>query len=200
MAYVVFFTLVLLITILSVYLVIENNRRKAREAEKRAFNERVKEITNHFKSKVSEYVAAKILRPKYAPQVNAIVSNFFVVQAHNEDNLEQLERVSDQFTHCVTAELIKCQQNGNIDLLEEQLQYFIAELPSAGIAYNRDFYREILPALIARIQTPDTPAMTSDSGDVEEDKLAAPDDSNGEDKKAPTQSQRINPAVSKALS
>ncbi|TMN33063.1 hypothetical protein [Pseudoalteromonas sp. S2755] len=171
MAYVVFFTLALLITILSVYLVIENNRRKAREAEKKAFNDRLKVISSNFKLKVAEFVEAKILRPKYAPQINAIVGNFFVVQAHSEVNLAQLEKVSELFIYSVTSELNKCRSNGNIDLLAEQLQYFVAELPTAGIAYNRDFYHEMLPALIARIQTPDMPAMKQDEDVLDSQEL-----------------------------
>lgn len=178
MAYVVFFTLALLITILSVYLVIENNRRKAREAEKKAFNDRLKVISSNFKLKVAEFVEAKILRPKYAPQINAIVGNFFVVQAHSEENLAQLEKVSELFTYSVTNELNKCRSNGNMDLLAEQLQYFVAELPTAGIAYNRDFYREMLPALIARIQTPDTPAIQQDEDALDSPELSSSEPSN----------------------
>ncbi|PCK33299.1 hypothetical protein [Pseudoalteromonas piscicida] len=183
MAYVVFFTLALLITILSVYLVIENNRRKAREAEKKALNERLKVITTHFKAKVTEFVDAKILRPKYAPPINAIVGNFFVVQSHTEENLTQLEKVSELFIHSVTNELNKCRLNGNIDLLAEQMQYFVAELPSAGIAYNRTFYHEILPALIARIQTPDTPAIQPDEeADGEQEPSAEPQEQQNQQK------------------
>ncbi|MCG9769758.1 hypothetical protein L1D59_14255 [Pseudoalteromonas piscicida] len=178
MAYVVFFTLALLITILSVYLVIENNRRKAREAEKKAFNDRLKGISSNFKLKVAEFVEAKILRPKYAPQINAIVGNFFVVQAHSEENLAQLEKVSELFIYSVTNELNKCRSNGNMDLLAEQLQYFVAELPTAGIAYNRDFYREMLPALIARIQTPDTPAIQQDEDVLDSQELGDSEPSN----------------------
>ncbi|KJY91272.1 hypothetical protein [Pseudoalteromonas piscicida] len=178
MAYVVFFTLALLITILSVYLVIENNRRKAREAEKKAFNDRLKVISSNFKLKVTEFVEVKILRPKYAPQINAIVGNFFVVQAHSEENLAQLEKVSELFIYSVTNELNKCRSNGNMDLLAEQLQYFVAELPTAGIAYNRDFYREMLPALIARIQTPDTPAIQQDEDVLDSQELGDSEPSN----------------------
>ena len=41
MTYVVFFALLLLITLLATYLKIESNRRKAIEAQKKQFNERV---------------------------------------------------------------------------------------------------------------------------------------------------------------
>ncbi|KAF7774018.1 hypothetical protein PCIT_a0393 [Pseudoalteromonas citrea] len=155
MSYIVFFTLVLLITLLGVYVVIENNRKKAREAEKKMFNDRLKKITSQFKSKTSEFVEAKALRPKYSPKVNAIVGNFFVVQAHTEENLDQLERIAEQFIYCVISELNKCRENGNLDLLSDQLQYFVAELPTSGISYNKEFYQEILPALIVMIKTPE---------------------------------------------
>ncbi|MEC4087382.1 hypothetical protein [Pseudoalteromonas rubra] len=159
MSYVVFVSITLLITILGVYVVIENNRKKAREAEKRVFNERLKEISSHFKSKISEFVSYKLIRPKHAPQFNAIVGNFFVVQAHNDDNLEALERVTDHLLGTIGNELNKCRENGNMELLADQLFMFVSELPSAGLAYNKAFYSEILPALISRIQTPDIPAQ-----------------------------------------
>ncbi|WP_152087563.1 hypothetical protein [Pseudoalteromonas sp. A25] len=181
MSYIVFFTLLLLITLLGVYVVIENNRKKAREAEKKVFNERLKEVTDNFKAKTAEYVDAKILRPKYAPKINAIVSNFFVVQAHTEENLNQLETVSEQFTRAVGTELGKSRITGNKDLLAEQLQYFVAELPSSGIAYNKDFYHEILPALIALIKTPDVSVEAlsdSESVDQETDTQEQNNDSN----------------------
>ncbi|NOU49596.1 hypothetical protein HG263_03445 [Pseudoalteromonas sp. JBTF-M23] len=168
MSYIVFFTLLLLITLLGVYVVIENNRKKAREAEKKIFNARLKEVTDNFKAKTAEYVDAKVLRPKYAPKVNAIVGNFFVVQAHTEANLNQLEKISEQFTRAVGTELGKSRVTGNKDQLAEQLQYFVAELPSSGIAYNKDFYYEILPALIALIKTPDVSVDAFDDGQDEE--------------------------------
>ncbi|MBQ4849457.1 hypothetical protein [Pseudoalteromonas sp. MMG012] len=155
MSYIVFSTLVLLITLLGVYVVIENNRKKARDAEKKIFNDRLKNITSQFKSRTAEFVDAKALRPKYSPKINAIVGNFFVVQPHTEENLDQLERVAEQFVMSVVFELNKCRETGNIDLLADQLQYFVAELPSSGIAFNKEFYHEILPALIVMIKTPD---------------------------------------------
>ncbi|MCF6442547.1 hypothetical protein L1077_24260 [Pseudoalteromonas luteoviolacea] len=156
MTYIVFVSIVLLITILGVYMVIENNRQKARDAEKKIFNERVKDITSLYKRKIAEYVDCKLIRPKHAPKFNAIVGNFFVVQAHNEENLARLERVSEHLLSQVGSELNKCRSNDTVDLLTEQLFLFAAELPSAGIAYNKNFYTEILPALISRIQTPDS--------------------------------------------
>ncbi|KZN39932.1 hypothetical protein N483_18930 [Pseudoalteromonas luteoviolacea NCIMB 1944] len=137
-------------------MVIENNRQKARDAEKKIFNERVKDISSLYKRKIAEYVDCKLIRPKHAPKFNAIVSNFFVVQSHNEENLARLEKVSEHLLSQIGSELNKCRSNDNVELLSEQLFLFAAELPSAGIAYNKNFYVEILPALISRIQTPDT--------------------------------------------
>ncbi|KZN36203.1 hypothetical protein N474_24095 [Pseudoalteromonas luteoviolacea CPMOR-2] len=137
-------------------MVIENNRQKARDAEKRIFNERVKDITSLYKRKISEYVDCKLIRPKHAPKFNAIVGNFFVVQPHNDENLDRLEKVSELLLMQIGSELNKCRNNDSLDLLSEQLFLFAAELPSAGIAYNKTFYTEVLPALISRIQTPDS--------------------------------------------
>ncbi|MFC3034574.1 hypothetical protein ACFOEE_18900 [Pseudoalteromonas fenneropenaei] len=154
---IVLVTVFLLITILGVYLVVENNRRKAIEAEKRAYNERVRELHRHFKARLAEFAEARIVRPKYLPKLQAIISNFFVVQPHNEENLLHLEKVTDLFLATVTNELKKCQVTGRFDELAEQMQYFVAELPNTGIAFNRAFYHEILPALIVVIRTSDEP-------------------------------------------
>lgn len=160
-------TLVLLIVLLGVYVIIENNRKKAREAEKRAFNERVKEINAHFKEKLVELVDAKIVRPKYMPKLLAITGNFFVVQHHTEENLAHLERVTDMFFNAVGKELQKCTaNNANIDLLETQMQYFVAELPSQGIGYNKTFYREIYPALLLLLQIPESSELTQELTDA----------------------------------
>jgi hypothetical protein len=162
--YVVFFAIVLLITLLAVYLVLENNRKKAIEAEKKQFNERLNDTTNAFKRKVSELVDMKALRPKHAPKVNSIVSNFFVVQAHNEENLSLLEAISNKFITVMNAEINKCLTTRNVDLLAEQLMFFISELPSSGIAFNKKFYKEILPALIVLVNTPE-PIIEDDEED-----------------------------------
>jgi uncharacterized membrane protein YqjE len=50
MSYIVFLALLLLITLLGCYWMVESNRRKAIEAEKKRFNQRVKEINNEIKS------------------------------------------------------------------------------------------------------------------------------------------------------
>ncbi|MBQ4846924.1 hypothetical protein [Pseudoalteromonas sp. MMG005] len=187
MSYIVFSTLVLLITLLGVYVVIENNRKKARDAEKKIFNDRLKNITSQFKSRTAEFVDAKALRPKYSPKINAIVGNFFVVQPHTEENLDQLERVAEQFVMSVVFELNKCRETGNIDLLADQLQYFVAELPSSGIAFNKEFYHEILPALIVMIKTPDQGPSTPQSEEPTDGQDAVQLESEQETEKDTTQ-------------
>ncbi|MBE0368658.1 hypothetical protein [Pseudoalteromonas aurantia] len=187
MSYIVFSTLVLLITLLGVYVVIENNRKKARDAEKKIFNDRLKNITSQFKSRTAEFVDAKALRPKYSPKINAIVGNFFVVQPHTEENLDQLERVAEQFVMSVVFELNKCRETGNIDLLADQLQYFVAELPSSGIAFNKEFYHEILPALIVMIKTPDQGPSTPQSEELTDGQDAVQLESEQETEKDTTQ-------------
>ncbi|WP_286889324.1 hypothetical protein [Pseudoalteromonas sp. ESRF-bin5] len=155
MTYVVFFALLLLITLLATYLKIESNRRKAIEAQKKQFNERVSQVGARLKSKLNELVEAKILRPKYSPRIQAIVSNFFVVQKHTDENLQTLEDVSDLLINTLSNELTKANQTGNGQSLEENIQYFVSELPQQGISYNKTFYSEALPNLIELIKTND---------------------------------------------
>ncbi|RXE97024.1 hypothetical protein D9981_11685 [Pseudoalteromonas phenolica O-BC30] len=51
--------------------------KKQKNAEKQIFNQRHNEVTLHFKTKTSEFVAAGALPSKYSGTVNAIVNNFF---------------------------------------------------------------------------------------------------------------------------
>lgn len=189
-------TLILLIVLLGVYVTIENNRKKAREAEKRAFNERVKEINAHFKEKLVELVDAKIVRPKYMPKLQAITSNFFVVQHHTEENLTHLERVSEQFLAAVGKELQKCMANNlDVDLLATQMQYFVAELPSQGIGYNKTFYNEIYPALLLLLQIPESTATQSEQMEGTDDQALAEDN---QDKQPPQADDFISTRMNKA--
>ncbi|MFY8327216.1 hypothetical protein [Pseudoalteromonas sp. ZZD1] len=161
MTYVVFLALLLLITLLGTYLVIENNRRNAREAEKRLFNSRVAEVTTHLKSKLNEFCEAKIIKPKYVARIQVIASNFFVVQPHTDENLLYLERIVDSFITTVNSELAKTYVTGERGKLSEQLSLFVADLPYGGIEYNRTFYYEILPSLIKTLES----AELSSNGD-----------------------------------
>lgn len=153
MTYVVFLALLLLITLLGTYLIIENNRRNAREAEKKLFNSRVTEVTNNLKAKLNEFCEAQIIKPKYIPRIQVIASNFFVVQQHSDENLLYLERIIDSFIATVSSELAKTYVTGERDKLAEQLSLFVAELPYGGIEYNRTFYYELLPSLIKMLES-----------------------------------------------
>ena len=162
MTYVVFFALLLLITLLGSYLVIENNRRKALAAKKKLFNTRVNEVNANLKSKLNEYYEAKIIRPKYIPRLQVIVSNFFVVQAHNDENLLYLERIIESLISTINSELAKTYVTGERDALAQRLDFFVTELPSAGLAYNKTFYHELLPSMIKVLSTSELSANPDD--------------------------------------
>ena len=152
MGYIVFLALLLLITLLGCYWIIESNRQKAIEAEKRRFNQRVKEINNDFKIKLIEFSEAKLIRPKNIGSLHQITSNYFVVQAHNEENLNQLEYISDLFINTVIAEASRLQSEAEHDQLADRLQYFMAQLPRNGIEFNKTFYQETFPSLVETIK------------------------------------------------
>jgi len=162
MTYVVIFALLLLITLLGAYIKVENNRKKALEAKKKLFNDRVAHVNNRLKSKLNNLLEAKVIRPKYVGQIQAIVSNFFVVQPHTEDNLQHLEDLNENLVSTLYSELQKALQSDNIQPLQDSIQYFVSELPQQGILYNKAFYHEILPSLIVQIKT-ETPANPSES-------------------------------------
>lgn len=168
MTYVVIFALLLLITLLGAYIRVENNRKKAIEAKKKQFNERVSQVSSRLKAKLNTLLEAKIIRPKYVAQIQAIVTNFFVVQAHTDDNLQQLEDLSDDLVSTLSSELAKAVQTEQSQPLQDNIQYFVSELPQQGILYNKAFYNEILPSLIVQIktQTPqDSTAGTENTDD-----------------------------------
>ena len=153
MTYVVFFALLLLITLLYSYLKIESNRKKAIEARKKLFNERVLHVNTRLKAKLNDLLDAKIIRPKYVPRIQAIVNNFFVVQSHTDENLQQLEDTADLLINTLSNELIKTNQTNIIQPLIDNIQYFVSELPQQGILYNKNFYINTLPPLIALLKT-----------------------------------------------
>ncbi|MBH0090536.1 MULTISPECIES: hypothetical protein [unclassified Pseudoalteromonas] len=167
MTYVVFFALLLLITLLATYLKVESNRKKAIEARKKLFNERVSHVNTRLKTKLNELLDAKIIRPKYIPRIQAIVNNFFVVQPHTDENLQQLEDIADLLINTLSNELIKTNQTNIIQPLIDNIQYFVSELPQQGILYNKSFYINVLPPLIALIITEDTVQLT----DIVDDKI-----------------------------
>ena len=161
MTYVVIFALLLLITLLGAYIRVENNRKKALEIKKKQFNERVTHVNTRLKTKLNNLLEAKIIRPKYVAQIQAIVSNFFVVQPHTEENLQHLEDINDSLISTLSIEFQKAVLNENTQALQDNIQYFVSELPQQGILFNKAFYQEILPSLILQIKT-DTPVNHSE--------------------------------------
>ena len=162
MTYVVIFALLLLITLLGAYIRVENNRKKALETKKKQFNERVAQVSTRLKAKLNSLLEAKIIRPKYVAQIQAIVTNFFVVQPHTDENLQHLEDISDSLVSTLSIEFQKALQSENAQALQDNIQYFVSELPQQGILYNKAFYHEIFPSLMVQIKT-DTPVNPSES-------------------------------------
>ncbi|WP_289076969.1 hypothetical protein, partial [uncultured Pseudoalteromonas sp.] len=129
MTYVVIFALLLLITLLGAYIRVENNRKKALETKKKQFNERVAQVSTRLKAKLNSLLEAKIIRPKYVAQIQAIVTNFFVVQPHTDENLQHLEDISDSLVSTLSIEFQKALQSENAQALQDNIQYFVSELP-----------------------------------------------------------------------
>ena len=154
MTYVVLLSVILLIALFSTYTVIEKNRKKAEALKKQLFNERVKIVTDNYKKQLSYFSEAKLLRPKHLPAMQAIANNFFVVQAHNDNNLILMEACLDNLSNVLASEMAKTHVTGNKDELAERILNFATELPS-GRGFNKIFYEEQLPALVFTLKSPD---------------------------------------------
>ena len=159
MVLIVVLALILLIALLSVYIIIERNREKARELERRLFNTRIKEIQQRFASTLNEYVEARVLRPKNTTQLNAICGNFFVVQGKSQENLDYLQYVSNRLLQTFQSELTKADARHDLEGLHDRMQLFVAELPRRGIEFNHAFYHEILPSMITQLVSRDLTAQ-----------------------------------------
>lgn len=167
MTYVVLLSVILLIALFSTYTVIEKNRKKAEALKKHLFNERVKIVTDNYKKQLSYFSEAKLLRPKHVPAMQAIASNFFVVQAHNDSNLILMEACLDNLSSVLASEMAKAHVTGNKDELAERVLHFATELPS-GRGFNKIFYEEQLPALVFTLKSPDIlPSPEEDLQDPE---------------------------------
>ncbi|MFY8272719.1 hypothetical protein AAEU32_01040 [Pseudoalteromonas sp. SSDWG2] len=155
MALVVILTLILLIALLGLYIIVERNREKAREAQRRAFNNRVKAIQQRFSAVISDYASARILRPKNTTTINAICSNFFVVQNKTPEKLEYLEYITDRVINTLQSEFTKADARQDIEGLTQRMQRFVQDIPHRGIEFNQTFYQEILPSLLTSLTTPE---------------------------------------------
>lgn len=153
MGYAVFFALLLLITLLASYIKIESNRKKIIEAKRKLFHERTTHVNLCLKAKLNELLDAKLIRPKYISRIQAIVNNFFVVQTYTEENLQRLEDTTRLLINTLSNELIKTNQTSFIQPLIDNMERFVAELPQQGIHYNREFYINTLPMLIALLES-----------------------------------------------
>lgn len=153
MTYVVFFAIILLITLLASYLLIESNRKKTLEAKKKRFNERVLNTHIRLKTKLSELAEAGVINNKHLARIQLVVTNFFVVQPYTDENLQKLEDLSALLITTLNEEITKTYTRNSTQQLTVNIQYFIAQLPAQGILFNKTFYYDILPSLIVDITT-----------------------------------------------
>lgn len=153
MTYVVVLALLLLITLLGSYLLIENNRKKTLKENKRLFNERVASSQKRLKTKLNELHEAKAINIKHLQRIQAIANNYFVVQAHTEENLTNLEALCDQLIHILTEELSKTYRSNDSQAFNDSTKQFVDELPAQGILFNKSFYQQTLPTLLLKLKT-----------------------------------------------
>ncbi|MEI8603835.1 hypothetical protein [Pseudoalteromonas sp. B160] len=73
-----------------------------------------------------------------------------------------LERINESLISTISSELAKTYVTGERDALAERLDFFVAELPIAGVAYNKTFYHELLPSMIKVLRTDDLSANPED--------------------------------------
>ncbi len=155
MTYVVLITIILLITLLATYLVIENNRKKAEQLKKQQLIDRQKHTVDFYKKQLALYVDAKILRPKHSHNMLVIAGNFFVVQAKSEDNLELFESCIESLMTTINNEIAKSHITGNTEILANNMLSFIESLPTSARDYNKEFYSQMLHTLVLTITTPE---------------------------------------------
>ncbi len=155
MTLVVILALVLLITVLATFLIIENNRKKAEEFKRKLYKERHQATLDYYKRQLEHYVSLKLIRPKHITYFEAISRNFFVVQPKTDENLELLEGTLERLCNAINAQVAIANEASLREALALQLIKFIHSLPSTGREYNTHFYTEFLPSLI--IETISTP-------------------------------------------
>jgi hypothetical protein len=83
--------------------------------------------------------------------------------------LQQLEDIADLLINTLSNELIKTNQTNIIQPLIDNVQYFVSELPQQGILYNKSFYINTLPPLIALLKTEESIQPT----DIVDDQIDA---------------------------
>lgn len=155
MSLIVYLSVILLITLLGTYLVIENNRKKAESAKKAQYQAKYQKLNNTLKDQIKILSDARFIRPKDVNSLQSISNHFFVVQPKTEDNLQLLEQLVDSLVFVFASEMNKTLITHDKETLTKQLQLFIADLPKSGIGFNQDFYQQQLPAMITLLKTPD---------------------------------------------
>lgn len=147
MGFVVFLAITLLITLLTTYMVIENNRKKAIALEKKQQNERIEVAANRFKSVVSNLGKLRVVKPRDTNLLQQISSHYFVMQPKNDKTIAQYEQTINLLADVFEQELDKHQLREDKHLFAKNVYLFMAELPKAGHQYTAEFYLHELPSL-----------------------------------------------------
>lgn len=148
MTWVVILSILLLITTLAVYKVIDKERQQRLALEKQYNNERITNVSQSLKLNLQEYIALELLTPKQLAALLAITNNFFVVQPRNEQNITYLEFISAELMASFATAQQHAALNNQEAQLEEKINDFINELPTKGVDYNYGFYHDYLPVLL----------------------------------------------------
>lgn len=159
MIYVVLLSVALLITLLATYLVIDNNRKKAEQLQKKIFNERISESSEQLKAHLLLLKDARLIRPMDINTIAQIASNFFVVQAKSDETISFLEQTIESFINCSQKELNKAYMTQDKEPIIEAYSLFMKQLPTSGRDFNHEFY-QYFPSLTAVLVSPEIALQT----------------------------------------
>lgn len=159
---VVLLSIVLLITLLGTYLVVENNKKKAQQLQKRIYNDRVSSAHTELRKQLLIIKDARLIRPMDVNTIAQLATNFFVVQSKTEENLEQLENLSHSLVVMLQSEVNKTFIGQDSEQLKLNLRDFVNALPKNGRDFNQEFYQTQLPSLVATIATSEFIAQTEE--------------------------------------
>jgi len=152
---ILFSAILLLISLLGFYLYIEKTNRKALNSKQRVYKNRIVQTNKRLKLKLHELTNERLIRPKYSAKIQTVVANYFIKQAHNEENLQHLENIIDLLVKTLSSEFIKAQRSNSFHPFIKNVERFTSELPRQNVLYNKVFYRNTLPLLINKIKTSD---------------------------------------------
>ncbi|MBQ4833234.1 hypothetical protein J8L70_08275 [Pseudoalteromonas sp. MMG010] len=157
MGYIVFFSLLLLITLLRSYLAIEKNRRIADKIKKQQYNERIDQVKSRLKRKLIILQSNISIKANHLASFNSIVGNFYVVQPHTDEKLEQLEDIVELLISTLNHSIRVLEHTENKQILCDKVEQFVEQLPNQGRLFNHCFYTTVLPTLIKSLEISTAP-------------------------------------------